>query len=125
MLNIVKCIQNWSNQFCLKVGIFVQVFDATNTTKERRQLIREIVVDKMGYKLFFVESLCDDPKIIESNIKEVKINSPDYFGMNKDDALHDFLQRIDHYKDQYQALDEELEDQLSFIKVFNTGEKYD
>ena len=88
-------------------------------------MIREIVVDKMGYKLFFVESLCDDPKIIESNIKEVKINSPDYFGMNKDDALHDFLQRIDHYKDQYQALDEELEDQLSFIKVFNTGEKYD
>jgi len=58
-----------------------------------------------------------------SQTSKKKINSPDYFGMNKDDALHDFLQRIDHYKDQYQALDEELEDQLSFIKVFNTGQK--
>jgi 6-phosphofructo-2-kinase/fructose-2,6-biphosphatase 2 len=46
----------------------------------------------MGYKLFFVESLCDDPKIIESNIRQVKINSPDYIGMNKEAAVEDFLQ---------------------------------
>jgi hypothetical protein len=31
-------------------------------------LIKEIVVDKMGFKLFFVESVCDDPQIIEQNI---------------------------------------------------------
>ena len=31
-------------------------------------MIHEIVVKKMGYKLFFVESVCDDPKIIEQNI---------------------------------------------------------
>ena len=71
---------------------FFQVFDATNTTLERRQLIHEIIVGKMGYKLFFVESLCDDPKIIESNIRQVKINSPDYQGMNKEEAVEDFLQ---------------------------------
>ena len=97
------------------------MFDATNTTFERRQLIREIVVDKMGYKLFFVESICDNPKIVEANVREVKVHSPDYVGMNKDEALQDFLQRIDHYKDQYQTLDEFLEDDLSFMKIFNTG----
>jgi len=31
-------------------------------------MIKEIVVDKMGFKLFFVESVCDDPQIIEQNI---------------------------------------------------------
>lgn len=31
-------------------------------------MIRNIVVDKMGYKLFFVESVCDDPSIVEQNI---------------------------------------------------------
>lgn len=31
-------------------------------------MIHEIIVKKMGYKLFFVESVCDDPKIIEQNI---------------------------------------------------------
>ena len=45
-----------------------QVFDATNSTADRRRMIHEIVVKKMGYKLFFVESVCDDPKIIEQNI---------------------------------------------------------
>lgn len=49
-------------------SIFLQVFDATNSTRERRRMIREIIVHKMGYKLFFVESVCDDPQIIEQNI---------------------------------------------------------
>lgn len=47
---------------------FFQVFDATNSTAERRKMIHEIVVNKWGYKLFFVESICDDPQIIEQNI---------------------------------------------------------
>nr|CAH0113233.1 unnamed protein product [Daphnia galeata] len=107
----------------LEAGGEVGVFDATNTTFERRQLIREIIVDKMGYKLFFVESICDDPSIIESNIRQVKITSPDYANMDKEAAVEDFLQRIDHYHDQYQTLDEVEEDGLSFMKIFNTGEK--
>lgn len=45
-----------------------QVFDATNSTAERRKMIYDIVVEKWGYKLFFVESICDDPLIIEQNI---------------------------------------------------------
>ena len=49
----------------------VAVFDATNSTVERRQLIRDIVVKKMGFNLFFVESVCDDPEIVEQNIMEV------------------------------------------------------
>lgn len=50
-------------------------------------MIHEMVVDKMGYKLFFVESVCDDPSIIEQNIMEVKVNSPDYQDMNREAAL--------------------------------------
>lgn len=45
-----------------------QVFDATNSTLDRRRMIRDLVVHKMGFKLFFVESICDDPRIIEQNI---------------------------------------------------------
>ena len=47
----------------------VAVYDATNTTYDRRQLIYETVVEKFGYKLFFVESICCDPNIIEANIR--------------------------------------------------------
>ena len=110
--------------FSKVLGCLVQVFDATNTTIERRRLIREIIVDKMGYKLFFVESLCDDPSIVESNIRQVKINSPDYADMNNEDALKDFLMRINHYHDRYQTLNEIEEKSLSFMKIFNTGQNY-
>lgn len=51
-----------------RLYFMLQVFDATNSTTDRREMIKNIVVDKMGYKLFFVESVCDDPKLIEQNI---------------------------------------------------------
>ena len=51
----------------------VVVFDATNTTRERRKLLHERVVKEKGFKLFFVESICDDENIIYTNIKTVKV----------------------------------------------------
>ena len=56
---------------------------------------------KTGFKLFFVESICDDPKIIETNILEVKVTSPDYKHFDKETILHDFLERINHYEKLY------------------------
>lgn len=61
----------------------VAVFDATNSTYERRKMIEDIVVKQKKFKLFFVESICDDPHLIEQNIVEVKVSSPDYANMNK------------------------------------------
>lgn len=107
----------------LENGGEVAVFDATNSTYDRRKMIHSIVVEKMGFKLFFVESICDDPEIIEQNIMEVKISSPDYTNMNKEEALADFLQRIQHYQERYHPLDEMNEKNLSFMKIYNTGEK--
>lgn len=83
----------------LEGGGEVAVFDATNSTADRRKVIQDYVVTKMGFKLFFVESICDDPQIIEQNIREVKVSSPDYLTMDKDQVLQDFLQRIQHYQE--------------------------
>ena len=47
----------------------MQVFDATNTTRSRRQLIYEFLTVNHSYKTFFVESVCTDARIIEANIK--------------------------------------------------------
>uniref|UniRef100_A0A1I8P6R5 6-phosphofructo-2-kinase domain-containing protein n=1 Tax=Stomoxys calcitrans TaxID=35570 RepID=A0A1I8P6R5_STOCA len=101
----------------------VAVFDATNSTYDRRQLIYDIVVKHHGFRLFFVESICDDPQIIEQNIKEVKVSSPDYVNMNTDLVVRDFLQRIEHYEERYQSIHEDKESHLSFMKVYNAGKK--
>lgn len=100
-----------------------QVFDATNSTYERRKMIEEIVVKQKKFKLFFVESICDDLNLIESNIIEVKVSSPDYTNMNKEDALNDFRLRIEHYQEKYQPLHETEEKDYSYMKIRNTGEK--
>jgi 6-phosphofructo-2-kinase / fructose-2,6-biphosphatase 2 len=101
----------------------LQVFDATNSTHERRKMIEEIVVKQKKFKLLFVESICDDPTIIEQNIMEVKVSSPDYTNMNKEEAMNDFRLRIEHYEEKYQPLDEIAEKDYSFMKIYNTGEK--
>lgn len=68
----------------------VAVFDATNTTRERRRMLYKKVVIEKGFKLFFVESICYDQKIIDSNIIEVKVSNPDYVDFDKEQVLTDF-----------------------------------
>lgn len=43
--------------------------------------------------------------------------------MNTEEALTDFRLRIEHYQDKYELLDEEIENNLSYMKIYNTGEK--
>ena len=55
----------------------VAIFDATNTTKERREWIRA-QLDGLPLKLLFIESVCTDQAIIDRNIWHVKVNNEDY-----------------------------------------------
>ncbi|KAM7404176.1 hypothetical protein PAMP_011547 [Pampus punctatissimus] len=99
-----------------------EVFDATNTTAERREVILSFAKEN-GYKVFFVESVCDDPEIIAENIKQVKLSSPDYVNCDKEEAVTDFLKRIECYKMTYVPLDDK-DKNLSYIKIFNVGSRY-
>uniref|UniRef100_A0A669BME7 6-phosphofructo-2-kinase/fructose-2,6-bisphosphatase 2 n=1 Tax=Oreochromis niloticus TaxID=8128 RepID=A0A669BME7_ORENI len=93
----------------------IAVFDATNTTRERRDLIQDFVKEN-AFKVFFVESVCDDPEVIAANILEVKVSSPDYPERHRERVMDDFLKRIECYKLLYWD--------LSFIKVINVGQRF-
>uniref|UniRef100_A0A8C1F8E9 6-phosphofructo-2-kinase/fructose-2,6-biphosphatase 3 n=1 Tax=Cyprinus carpio carpio TaxID=630221 RepID=A0A8C1F8E9_CYPCA len=102
----------------------VAVFDATNTTRERRDMILEFG-SVNGFKIFFIESVCDDPNVIACNILEVKVSCPDYQDCNKTDAMEDFKKRIECYRMNYQPLDPDQYDKnLSFIKVIDVGRRF-
>uniref|UniRef100_A0A3P8SIG8 6-phosphofructo-2-kinase domain-containing protein n=1 Tax=Amphiprion percula TaxID=161767 RepID=A0A3P8SIG8_AMPPE len=69
--------------------------------REIGQVHRNIILSfakENDYKVFFVESICDDPEIIAEDIKQVKLSSPDYVSCDKEDAVADFLKRIECYK---------------------------
>ncbi|XP_045612118.1 6-phosphofructo-2-kinase/fructose-2,6-bisphosphatase 1 isoform X2 [Procambarus clarkii] len=120
-----KCALDALQDVCefLQSGGMVAVYDATNSNEERRQLIHHVICERMGYKLFFIESICNDPNIIETNIMECKVTNPDYTNMEKEDAVKDFLKRIEHYRTMYEPLDEDKESQYSFMKIFDAGRR--
>uniref|UniRef100_A0A3B4AH34 6-phosphofructo-2-kinase/fructose-2,6-bisphosphatase 2 n=1 Tax=Periophthalmus magnuspinnatus TaxID=409849 RepID=A0A3B4AH34_9GOBI len=102
----------------------IAVFDATNTTRERRDLIQAFIKEN-SFKVFFVESVCDDPEVIAANILEVKVSSPDYPERHRERVMDDFLKRIECYEVTYQPLDpDDYDKDLSFIKVMNVGQRF-
>uniref|UniRef100_A0A8C1Y323 6-phosphofructo-2-kinase/fructose-2,6-biphosphatase 4b n=1 Tax=Cyprinus carpio TaxID=7962 RepID=A0A8C1Y323_CYPCA len=110
-------------QYLSVEGGQVAVFDATNTTRERRATITRFA-EQNGYKVFFVESVCEDPNIITENIVQVKLDSPDYTDCNTEEAIQDFMKRIKCYEKSYQPLDENLDRELSYIKIMDVGQRY-
>ena len=100
------------------------VFDATNTTRERRQTIVEHCTLN-GIKVFFIESICDDPKVVDENIKDVKLSCPDYMKRDHDEAIRDFYHRIENYKLAYEPLDNVKDKDLSWVKIYNVDQRYE
>lgn len=49
------------------------------------------------------------------------MTNPDYTNMEKEDAVKDFMKRIEHYRLFYEPLDEEKESKYSFMKIFDAG----
>ncbi|GAA6097878.1 6-phosphofructo-2-kinase/fructose-2,6-bisphosphatase 3 isoform X4 [Tachysurus ichikawai] len=110
--------------YLTELGGQVAVFDATNTTRERRDMILEFGAEN-SFKIFFIESVCDDPNVIATNIMEVKVSCPDYQDCNKTDAVEDFQKRIECYRANYQPLDpDDFDRNLSFIKVIDVGRRF-
>ena len=95
----------------------VAIYDATNHTRDRRTMVRQ-GCERAGVPVLFVESICDDATIIASTIREIKLKSPDYVGVDPDAAVHDFSARIAHYEQRYETLDAS---DGSFVKLVNVG----
>ena len=67
-------------QWCAAAQHQVAIFDATNTTAERRNYLIDLFHGKVQY--IFIESMCDDAATIQKNM-ELKLKySPDYADMS-------------------------------------------
>jgi broad specificity phosphatase PhoE len=95
----------------------VGVYDATNSTRERRAAVLQ-ECKAAGHRVVFIESICDDPEIIDTNVRQTKLFSPDYVGIPADEAVRDFRLRIGHYARAYETVGHE---EGSFIKIVDVG----
>ncbi|KAI0064410.1 bifunctional 6-phosphofructo-2-kinase/fructose-2,6-bisphosphate 2-phosphatase [Artomyces pyxidatus] len=97
----------------------VVIYDANNGSVAQRQRVGT-KFDKEGVHIIMLESICDDPKIVERNIRSVKISSPDYRGWDPDKAVEDYYGRIRGHEKHYETVDELT---WPFIRIINVGEK--
>ena len=103
----------------LRDGGDIAIYDATNNSRERRALVRDRCA-AAGHEVVFVESICNDPALVETNIRATKARSPDYEGVAEEEAVRDFRARIRHYESAYQEVDE---DEGHFVKIIDVGRK--
>lgn len=101
----------------LKANGEVGIYDATNTTRQRRTEVLKALHDG-GVKVLFVEVICTDQAVVEANVRETKLWSPDYVGMEPERAIQDFLARIGHYERAYEPITDES---LSYVKLIDAG----
>ena len=97
----------------------IGIYDATDSTRERRALVRARC-ESAGLQVVFIESICENEAIIEANIRDTKARSPDYVGMGAEEAASDFRMRIAHYERAYETV---MESEGSFIKTIDVGRK--
>src|SRR5262245_39090583 len=97
----------------------VAIHDATNTTRERRDLVRARCAAE-DRDLLFVEIVNHDPAVVEANLRETKLSSPDYAGVDTDEAMRDFRARIAHYESVYETLGE---DEGSWLRIIDRGRR--
>lgn len=96
----------------------IGIFDATNTTRDKRRFVEQRC-RAVGHDVLFVELVCDDPIVIEVNVRATKTLSQDYEGVDPEEALNDFRTRIEHYERVYEPLDES---DGRFVKVLDLGQ---
>jgi broad specificity phosphatase PhoE len=97
----------------------IGIYDATNSTKDRRRWILE-TCRQAGVEVVFVETLCDNPDVIDRNLRDTKLHSPDYVGVPAEEAVADFKQRIAHYAKAYETVDDA---EGMYVKLVDEGTK--
>lgn len=91
----------------LNRGGEIAIVDGTNTTRDKRDLIRERVAKEKGYDILWIESLWESEEMTERQLEELR-DSPDFLDRG------DYEKRLAYYKASYQSLGE---DEGAFAKV--------
>lgn len=120
-----KTLNDLTN-FLKKKSGGIAFFDGTNTNKKRRNWILDYITNycKDTVHVFFIESICNNDKVIKENIRKSKMILPEYSGISQEMAFNDFEKRIKFYEDQYETIDkEEYNGKIRYVKIIDGGKE--
>ncbi|KAF8683813.1 hypothetical protein HU200_044748 [Digitaria exilis] len=97
----------------MQEGGQVGIFDATNSTRIRRNMLMKMAEGKC--KIIFLETICNDKDVLERNIRLKVQQSPDYAEQTDFEAgVQDFKERLAYYEKVYEPVEEG-----SYIKMID------
>ncbi|KAK9708821.1 6-phosphofructo-2-kinase [Popillia japonica] len=104
-------------------GHSVAILDGPNVSRSQRQEIYDLISGELGFRVMFIECVCENPSILEQNFKDILKYSVDYRDMAAKDALTDLTYKMAHYKAQYESptLGSELELPCPTVKLLEGG----
>lgn len=101
----------------LREGGQVGIYDATNIERARRDKVHQRC-RSLGFQVVFVETICEDADVIEANLRENKLRSPDYQDVDPVEAARDFRERIAHYQRRYETVDDP---EKTYVRIIDVG----
>ncbi|TVU47399.1 hypothetical protein EJB05_06999, partial [Eragrostis curvula] len=97
----------------MQEGGQVGIFDATNSTRDRRNMLMKMAEGKC--KIIFLETICKDQDVLDRNIRLKVQQSPDYAEQTDFEAgVRDFKERLAYYEKVYEPVEEG-----SYIKMID------
>ncbi|GLV41683.1 6-phosphofructo-2-kinase [Carabus blaptoides fortunei] len=87
----------------LNEGISIAILDGPNVSRQQRQEIYDRFYVELGYRLMFIECVCENPEMLERNFKDILNYSTDYCDMHPEQALTDLTLKMAHYRAQYES----------------------
>lgn len=104
-------------------GHHVAILDGPNVSRHQRQEIYDLIYGQKGFRIMFIECVCEDPAILERNFKDILQYSADYSSMATEQALTDLTYKMAHYKAQYESpsLGSHWELPCPMVKVLDGG----
>ncbi|KAL5218880.1 hypothetical protein ABZP36_019564 [Zizania latifolia] len=89
----------------MQEGGQVGIFDATNSTRSRRNMLMKMAEGKC--KIIFLETICNDQHVLERNMRLKVQQSPDYAEQTDFEAgVRDFKERLAYYEKVYEPVEE-------------------
>jgi predicted kinase len=121
-MHVLDSLYQWLHEPVENSKGRVGIFDATNTTRARRLALAERARRENVF-LLFVESICDDEAVLQRNYA-LKLKNDDYKKVDTKTAMKDFIARVQAYEKVYETIqDDEDNNQVSYIKLINVGQK--
>ena len=104
-------------------GHNIAILDGPNVSRTQRQEIYDLIYSQLGFRIMFIECVCEDPTILERNFKDILQYSADYSSMAAEQALTDLTYKMAHYKAQYESpsLGSHWELPCPMVKILDGG----